>query len=33
MSVGGLKAEEGAEFFGRIELIEEDKFRASCFAE
>ena len=28
MSAGGLKAEESAEFFGRIELLEEDKFRA-----
>lgn len=32
MSAGGLKAEDGAEFFGRIEFIDEGKFRASCFA-
>ena len=32
MSAGGLKAEDGAQFFGRVELIDEDKFRASCFA-
>ena len=32
MSAGDLKAEDGAEFFGRVELLEDGRFRASCFA-
>jgi hypothetical protein len=30
--MSGLMAEDGAEFFGRVEPLEDGRFRVSCYA-